>query len=65
VAANLAQFRDEACLPHYRQEGEFIVSYRTPGGWVAITKDLLTDFLAAGQDVGIAETPARPPRCCD
>jgi hypothetical protein len=30
-----------------RLEGEFILSYKTSAGWVAITKDILTEVLAA------------------
>jgi len=41
-----------------RGEGKFLVSYKTPGGWVAITKDVLTDVLGAGHDVKIAGLPA-------
>jgi hypothetical protein len=40
-----------------RQEGMFLVSYQTSGGWVAITKDVLTDVLGAGRDVKIVGLP--------
>jgi hypothetical protein len=40
-----------------RQEGEFLVSYKTPVGWVAISKDVLTDILGKGHDVKIAGLP--------
>jgi hypothetical protein len=42
---------------HGRLEGEFILSYKTPGGWVGITKDLLTEVLGTGQDVKIVGLP--------
>jgi hypothetical protein len=48
---------DETQLLNERQEGEFIVSYKTPGGWVAITKDILTEVLGAGHDLKIAGLP--------
>jgi hypothetical protein len=41
-----------------RREGKYVLSYKTPGGWVAITKDILTDVLGAGRDVKIAGLPA-------
>jgi hypothetical protein len=40
-------------LLHSRTEGEFLVSYETPGGWVAITKDVLTDVVGAGQEAEV------------
>ena len=35
-----------------------MLSYRTPGGWVAITKDVLTEVLGAGRDGKITLPPA-------
>ncbi|MEO5925753.1 MAG: hypothetical protein ABIR70_18185 [Bryobacteraceae bacterium] len=40
-----------------RQEGHFLVSYETPGGWVALKKDLLTEVLGAGLDARIVGLP--------
>jgi hypothetical protein len=40
-----------------RREGKYLLSYKTPGGWVAITKDILTDVLGAGRDVKIVGLP--------
>jgi hypothetical protein len=57
VAAGKADFYDEALLLHDRMEGEFLLSYKTPGGWVAISKDVLTEVLATGQNVKIAALP--------
>lgn len=57
VAADKAQPCDEPRLLHRRQEGEFLVSYRTAGGWVAITKDLLTAVLGAGIDARVTGLP--------
>jgi hypothetical protein len=54
IAAGKAIACDEAQLLHSRIEGEFAVSYETSGGWVAITKDILTDVLGAGRDATIA-----------
>ena len=57
VAVHQAQLRDQTRLLHDRQEGMFAVSYQTPGGWVAITKDFLTEILGAGRDVKIVGLP--------
>jgi hypothetical protein len=35
----------------------FLVSFQTPGGWVAVTKDLLTEVLGVGRDVRIQGLP--------
>jgi len=57
VDAHKAQSYDQSQLLHSRLEGEFAVSYETSGGWVAITKDFLTEVLGAGRDVKIAGLP--------
>jgi hypothetical protein len=57
VAAQKAHSYDETRLLRDRQEGMFIVSYQTPGGWVAITKDVLTEVLGAGSDAKIIGLP--------
>lgn len=54
VAAKKAIACDDPQLLHSRLEGELVVSYRTPGGWVGVTKDILTDVLGAGHDAAIA-----------
>src|SRR5262249_55670448 len=48
VAAHKADSYDQTHLLHGRLEGEFVISYKTSGGWVAITKDILTEVLGAG-----------------
>jgi hypothetical protein len=58
VAAQKAVSWDEPRLLSDRREGKYVLSYKTPGGWVAITKDILTDVLGAGRDVKIAGLPA-------
>jgi hypothetical protein len=58
VAAHKAESSDEAQLSSDRREGRCVLSYRTPGGWVAIAKTLLTEVLGAGQDVKV---PGLPP----
>jgi hypothetical protein len=58
VAANKAESYDQTHLLHDRLEGEFVLSYKTSGGWVAITKDILTDVLGAGHDVKIVGLPS-------
>jgi hypothetical protein len=57
VAAHKADSFDQTELLNGRLEGEFVVSYKTSGGWVAITKDILTEVLGAGRDVKIARLP--------
>lgn len=54
VAAHKAESDDQARLLHSRIEGEFVLSYKTSGGWVAITKDILTEVLGAGRDARVA-----------
>ena len=48
---------DQTQLLHSRNEGEFLLSYQTSGGWVAITKDVLTEVLGAGRDAKIVGLP--------
>jgi hypothetical protein len=57
VAAHKADFDDQTHLLHGRVEGEFVLSYKTSGGWVAISKDILTEVLGAGRDVKIVGVP--------
>ncbi|HEX6996341.1 MAG TPA: hypothetical protein VF339_19580 [Gammaproteobacteria bacterium] len=57
VAAGKARPYDEPRLLRDRQEGHFLVSYGTSGGWVAVRKDVLTDVLGAGRDVRISGLP--------
>jgi hypothetical protein len=58
VAAQKADFCDEPHLLDDRREGRCVVSYKTPGGWVAITKSVLTEVLGAGRDVKIVGLPS-------
>lgn len=57
ISAGRAQACDEAKLLADRNEGEFIVSFRTEGDWVALSKDVLTDVLGAGRDVRVSGIP--------
>jgi len=57
IAAEKAHWYDEARLLRDRHEGMFLVSYRTPGGWTAISKDVLTKVLGAGRDAKVAQLP--------
>jgi hypothetical protein len=57
VAAHKAEHYDEAALLRDRQEGHFVLSYETAGGWVAIKKALLTEVLGAGRDAKICGLP--------
>jgi hypothetical protein len=53
VAAGHVIACDETQLLHSRVEGELLVSYQTAGGWVAVSKDILSDVLGAGRDAAI------------
>ena len=57
VAAHKADYRDEAQISSDRREGRCLLSYQTPGGWVAITKAILTEVSGAGHDVKIVGLP--------
>lgn len=57
VAAHQAEPSDRAELLAGRREGHFLVSYETPGGWVALKKDLLTEVLGAGRDARMVGLP--------
>jgi hypothetical protein len=57
VAAQKAHADDEQHLLSDRREGKCVLSYKTPGGWVAITKTILTEVLGAGHDVKIVGLP--------
>ncbi len=54
VAARKAEFHDEPRLSSDRREARCLLSYKTPGGWVAIKKAILTEVLGAGRDAKIA-----------
>jgi len=58
VAAQKAVSCDEPRLLSDRREGKYVLSYKTPEGWVAITKDILTEVLGAGRDVQIIGLPS-------
>jgi hypothetical protein len=60
VGAGHAELLDQAQLLHGRQEGYFVVSFPTANGWLAISKDLLTEVLGAGADVNLAGLPPEP-----
>jgi len=57
VAAHKAEPYDRAQLLAGRREGHFLVSYETPGGWIALKKDLLTEVPGAGRDARIVGLP--------
>lgn len=58
VAAGKAEYRDEPQISSDRREGRCVVSYKTPGGSVAISKAMLTEVLGAGRDANVALPPA-------
>ena len=53
---------DRAQLLAGRQEGHFLLSYKTPGGWVALKKELLTEVLGTGCDASISGLPVEAAR---
>ena len=53
VAAQKAEACPEWQLLGDRREGKFVLSYKTPGGWVALTKAILTEVVGAGRDAAI------------
>jgi hypothetical protein len=57
VAARRAEPYDQPQLLRERQEAHFLVSYQTPGGWLALKKELLTEVLCAGRDASIVGLP--------
>jgi hypothetical protein len=57
VAAHQAEAYDRAQLLAGRREGHFLVSCETPGGWIALKKELLTEVLGAGRDARIVGLP--------
>jgi hypothetical protein len=58
AAEHKAEHCDRAQLLAGRREAHFLVSYETPGGWVALKKELLTEVLGAGRDARIAGLPS-------
>jgi hypothetical protein len=49
---------EQAQILSDRQEGRCVVSYQTTGGWVAITKSILTEVLGTGRDVKVVGLPS-------
>ena len=52
-----AAYRDEALILSDRSEGRCVLSFQTSGGWIAISKAVLTDVLGAGHDAALAGLP--------
>lgn len=57
LEAGKATQQNEGDLLHCRMEGEFLASFETEGGWVGISKDLLTDVLGNGVDAALEDLP--------
>lgn len=57
VAAGQATAKDEQDLLYCRLEGEYLVSYQSAGGWVGISKDVLTEVVGAGQQIKLPDLP--------
>jgi hypothetical protein len=62
VAAHQAEPYDRAQVLRDRQEGHFLVSFETPGGWTALKKSVLAEVLAAGRDARIRGLPPEAAR---
>jgi hypothetical protein len=57
VDSQKAESIDQTRLLAERREGEFLVSYQVAGGWIAISKDVLTEVLGAGRNARIVGLP--------
>jgi hypothetical protein len=57
LPARYIQSSDDRRLLGDRREGRCLVSYETSGGWVAVSKTVLTEVLGAGQDATLAGLP--------
>ena len=57
VTRHKADFQDEPHLLSDRREARCLLSYKAPGGWVAIRKAILTEVLGAGRDAKIVGLP--------
>ena len=57
AATHMADYRDEPHLLRERHEGKYLFSYKAPGGWVGVTKDILTEVLAAGDEASMTGIP--------
>jgi hypothetical protein len=58
VASQKAHRQDQSQIASDRREGRCLVSVKTAGGWVAITKAVLSELLEAGQDAKLSGLPA-------
>jgi hypothetical protein len=56
--AERARTYDQSDLLADRREGRCLVSYHAPSGWVAVSKDVLTEALGAGHDVRLGGLPS-------
>jgi len=57
VSAHKTEPYDRTQLLAARREGHFLVSYETPGGWMALKKELLTEVLGTGRDARVVGLP--------
>lgn len=63
--AGKAQPCETARLLADRREGMYLVSYQTEHGWVAISKDVLTNLLGEGMDVSLEGLPDKAARALE
>jgi hypothetical protein len=57
VAAGKAEYQDDAQLASDRREARCLLSYKTPAGWAAISKAVITEILGEGRDAKVAGLP--------
>lgn len=62
LAQGRATAMDAGDLLHCRMEGEFLASWPTDTGWMALSKDLLTDVVGEGRVVRLEQVP---PAACE
>jgi hypothetical protein len=60
VAAGSAEWRDQKQIMADRLEGKFLLSYQAPGGWIAISKTVLTEVLGTGHSAKVVGLPPAP-----
>ena len=57
VTSHKAHRQDQSQIASDRREGRCLVSYKTAGGWVAITKAVLSEVLEARHDAKLTGLP--------
>jgi len=60
VAANTAEWHEESRISSDRREGRCVLSSKTAGGWMTISKAILTEVLGSGRNARITGLPREP-----